>query len=126
MSSQTFGVLFIFHFKDIPLPTPHTPGVIGITPTFYADPDSTDGLGIQRTQELPDHYWAGLQWARDEQVKGRRSREFHKVADIPAVFVELWLRRDGFDAMKEDAKSIVKKLYAENLSDFVTTSKRVI
>ena len=33
------------------MPTPITPGVIGITPTFYDDPDSADGLGIQRTQE---------------------------------------------------------------------------
>ena len=108
------------------MPTPITPGVIGITPTFYDDPDSADGLGIQRTQEFPEHYWKGLQWAREQQTNNRRCGELHKVADIPAVFVELWLRRDGFDVMKEDAKSIVKKLYAENLSDFVTTSRRVI
>jgi hypothetical protein len=100
--------------------------MIGITHDYVDDNFVPEGFGVVHSQELPDHYWEGLQWARSEQTKATRCKNFHKVADIPAVFVEMWMRRDNFDVMKAPLKDIIKKLHSEHLTDFITTEKRVI
>lgn len=100
--------------------------LIGVTDTnIVEDSAIPGGLAFERTQVFPDSYWDGLQWARSQQTRATRCKDFHKVADIPAVFVELWLRRDGFNVWREPLKEIVKKLHREHLTDFITTERRV-
>ncbi len=76
------------------------------------------------TQYFPDSYWDGLQWARSEQTKASRCKNFHKVADVPAIFYTKYLAQ-GFDLYRESAKDIVARLKADGLHDFVTTEKSV-
>ena len=100
--------------------------MIGVADTnIVEDSGIPGGLAFERTQVFPDSYWDGLQWARGQQTKASRCRDFHKVADIPAIFVEKWLR-EGFNVWREPLKEIIKKLHREELTDFITTEKRVV
>ena len=47
-----------------------------------------------------------------------------RVASIPAVVYDQW-KREGFDALKEPPKAILKRLKQQNLDAFITTNKRV-
>jgi hypothetical protein len=49
-----------------------------------------------------------------------------KVASIPAVVVEKWMR-EGFNILDQniDGREIVKRLKAENLDAFLTTDKGI-
>ncbi len=93
---------------------------LGIEHDFH---DTADGLVTENIQHFPDSYWAGLQWARDQQASAR-TKEFHKVADIPAIFVKKWLD-EGFDVYREPVREIVKRLHREELTEFLTTNRRV-
>lgn len=96
-----------------------------IDPTYdFIEGDSEHRkLVIQRTQELPSAFLDGL---RDERLTSTSAPigNFMKVASIPTVVVEKWLR-EGFDIHKESAKAIVNRLRAEDLSAFLTTTKRL-
>ena len=48
-----------------------------------------------------------------------------RVATIPAIFVEKWLR-EGFNVYREPLKEIVKKLHREGLTDFLATERSVV
>jgi hypothetical protein len=50
--------------------------------------------------------------------------EFHRVASIPTVVVEKWLR-EGFNIWEASGPEIVKRLKAENLDAFMATEKRI-
>lgn len=100
--------------------------LLGLNSEFLPDQHAPDGHVLKQTQIFPDSYWDGLQWAREQQSKHSRCREFHRVASIPTIFIELWMRRDGFDALRAPLKEVIKKLHQEHLTDFITTEKRVI
>ncbi|WP_424133843.1 hypothetical protein [Roseomonas chloroacetimidivorans] len=53
----------------------------------------------------------------------QRFGEMGKVASIPNIFVEKWLR-EGFDVYRENPKAIQKKLISEGLEHFLATNKR--
>lgn len=74
-------------------------------------------------QEFDTSFWAGLQWAR-EQDATQRTKDLWHVADVPAVFVEKWLR-EGFNIYQAPTKEIIRRLHKEELTDFMVTRKRV-
>lgn len=76
-------------------------------------------------QHFDPSFWAGLQWAREQQTKNSRCKEFHKVASIPAVIYHKWLIQ-GHNPFQWTMKELMKKLYEDDLTAFITTSKRVI
>jgi len=80
-------------------------------------------LVIQRNQEIPDDF---LDMCRAERLASTHAPigNFMKVASIPTVIVEKWLR-EGFDINKEPVKATVARLRAEDLSAFLTTTRRV-
>ncbi len=90
---------------------------------FHTGDSEHRKLVIQRTQEIPSSF---LDELRDERLHSDAAPigNFMRVASIPTVVVEKWLR-EGFDIHKESAKAIVARLRAEDLSAFLTTSRRV-
>lgn len=84
--------------------------------------ENTDGLLIRKDQEITPDFLDGLK--EDRLHSKNRANEFHKVASIPVVVVEKWLR-EGFDVYREDLKAILKKLRDEDLTAFIATDKRI-
>ena len=84
--------------------------------------ENMDGLLIRKDQEITSEFLDGLK--EDRLHSKDRAREYHKVASIPVVVVEKWLR-EGFDIYREDLKSIMKKLRDEDLTVFIATDKKV-
>ena len=91
--------------------------------TFHEGDSEDRKLVIQRTQEIPDDFLDTCRQERLAQAAGPVGN-FMKVASIPTVIVEKWLR-EGFDIHKESAKAIVARLRAEDLSAFLTTNRRI-
>lgn len=80
-------------------------------------------LLIKHTQEIPEDYISQLK--RDKiNADHNRAGEFERVASIPVVIVEKWLR-EGFDIDKESIGAIVKRLRDEHLDAFITTNRQV-
>ena len=50
--------------------------------------------------------------------------EFHRIASIPTVVAEKWLR-EGFDLWEATGEQIVRKLQTEDMGAFMATEKRV-
>jgi len=93
-----------------------------LTDVTWAIGDNPDGLLIRKDQEITSDYLSQL--SDDRLASKGRSNDFHKIASIPVVVVEKWLR-EGFDIYREDAKAILKKLRDEDLTAFIATTKRV-
>lgn len=84
--------------------------------------ENMEGLLIRKDQEITSTFLDGL---KEDRLNSKdRAREYHKVASIPVVVVEKWLR-EGFDIYREDLKSIMKKLRDEDLTAFIATEKKV-
>lgn len=96
--------------------------LIGIDTQFGCD---VDGVFRKHTQAISDDFLAGLKEQRNAS-KDQREGDFMRVASIPVVVVEKWMRQ-GFDVMsgKHSAAEIVKRLKDENLDAFLTTEKSV-
>lgn len=97
------------------------PELIGVQESL--EPDDGGNLVRVYGQEFPNHYWEGLQWARDQDQK-QRTKDLWRVGSVPAIFIEKWLKQ-GFNFFQEDARAIVRKCRQENLTEFLTTGKRV-
>jgi hypothetical protein len=84
-----------------------------------------DGENVVRkhTQEIPQWHLDALAQQRNES-KSKAEGEFMRVASIPTVIVEKWMR-EGFNIWEVDGKEIVKRLKAENLDAFLTTEKSI-
>lgn len=85
--------------------------------------EDADGLFVGHTQEIPEDFLARLQSEKNE-TQGRRAGTFLRVASIPTVIVEKWLR-EGFDVSKEPVRESLKRLRNEHLDDFITTTKKI-
>ena len=85
--------------------------------------ENTDGLVIQTVQEIPQRFLDKLKEDRFDS-KHRRSGEYVRVASIPTVIVDKWLR-EGYDFHNESVKNIVAKLKMEGLDAFLTTDKQI-
>ena len=96
--------------------------LIGISTVYDAN---ADGVFRKHTQEISKDFLASLKEQRDAS-KGKREGDFMRVASIPTVIVEKWMR-EGFNIMtgEHTASEIVKRLRAENLEAFLTTEKSV-
>lgn len=89
----------------------------------YKFDENSDGLVIERYQEIPKAFLDQLQQKRDASREAREKDYMH-VASIPVEIVEKWMR-EGFDFYNESAKAIVAKLKHENLDAFLVTKKAV-
>jgi hypothetical protein len=86
--------------------------------------DGGDNSVIRKhTQDIPRNYLDSLKIQREDSL-GQRENEFMRVASVPVVVHEQWLR-EGFDMMKESPTAILKRLRNQNLDAFITTKKRV-
>lgn len=96
--------------------------LVGTSTDFGCD---ADGVFMKNTQEISTSFLDSLAQQRNE-MSGKREDDFMRVASIPVVVVEKWMR-EGFDIMsgEHSAAEIVKRLRAENLEAFLTTDKRV-
>ena len=98
------------------------PTLVGVNTEFG---ENADGLFLKKTQEIPQHLLDDL---KDERAASttRREGEFMKVASIPAVVAEKWLR-EGFNILDPNVngKEIVRRLKAENLDGFLATDKEI-
>lgn len=91
--------------------------------TFHEDTDAA--LVVKKEQAIPQSFLDRLKTARDESANNRMG-DYHRVASIPTVVVEQWMR-DGFNIYDKNvtAKEIVARLQRENLGAFMTTTKRI-
>ena len=96
--------------------------LVGIDTQYDCD---VGGVFRKHTQAISDDFLTSLKDQRNAS-KDQREGEFMRVASIPVVVVEKWMR-EGFDIMsgKHTAAEIVKRLKQENLNAFLTTEKSV-
>lgn len=96
--------------------------LIGINTKYDED---ADGVFKKHTQNISQSFLDNLAEQRHAS-KDKREGEFMRVASIPTVVVEKWMR-EGFNIMsgEHSAAEIVKKLKSENLEAFLTTEKNV-
>lgn len=85
--------------------------------------ENSEGLVIQKAQEIPQDYIDSLKDHRFES-KNRPSGEYHRAASIPVVIVEKWLK-EGYDVYNEPVRKTLAKLKAEGLDYFITTDKQL-
>ena len=96
--------------------------LVGIDTQYGCD---VGGVFRKHTQEISDDFLTSLKEQRNASLD-QREGDFMRVASIPVVVVEKWMR-EGFDVMsgKHSAAEIVKRLKQENLHAFLTTDKSV-
>ena len=96
--------------------------LVGIDTQYDCD---VGGVFRKHTQAISDDFLTSLKEQRNAS-KDQREGEFMRVASIPVVVVEKWMR-EGFDILsgKHTAAEIVKRLKQENLDAFLTTEKSV-
>ena len=96
--------------------------LVGIDTQYDCD---FDGVFRKHSQVISDEFLTGLKEQRNAS-KEKREGEYMRVASIPTVVVEKWMR-EGFDIMsgEHSAAEIVKRLKQENLDAFLATEKSV-
>lgn len=93
-----------------------------ISDVGYGFEEELGDLFITNSQDITDDYMDGL---KDERLNSANpAKDLHKVASVPVVVVEKWLR-EGFDIYRESARAILKRLRQENLGAFITSNKRI-
>lgn len=96
-----------------------------INPNITFEDDSDNALVVKKEQQIPQSFLDRLKESRDESANNRMG-DYHRVASIPTVVVEKWMR-EGFNIWDKNvtAKEIVARLKLENLEAFLTTTKRI-
>jgi len=96
--------------------------LIGINTQYEED---FDGVYRKHTQHISQSFLDDLKEQRNNSTN-QREGNFMRVASIPTVIVEKWMR-EGFNILngEHSAAEIVKRLKAENLDAFLTTEKSV-
>ena len=96
--------------------------LVGIDTQYGCD---VGGVFRKHSQDISDDFLTSLKEQRNASLD-QREGDFMRVASIPVVVVEKWMR-EGFDVMsgKHSAAEIVKRLKQENLHAFLTTDKSV-
>lgn len=101
-----------------------TPGpkLDGVTTEFDYN---ADGFVLKKSQHIPQALLDSLKEQRNHSTDHKEG-EFMRVASIPAVVAEKWMR-EGFDIFDPNVngKEIVRRLKAENLDAFLTTDKSI-
>ena len=98
------------------------PGVdlLGVNTDFI---QQGDDVVRKHTQEISQAFLDDLKDSRNAS-KDQRENEFMRVASIPTVVVEQWLR-EGFNIWEATGPEIVKRLKDQNLDGFMATEKRI-
>ena len=96
---------------------------VNVRETFASLVESVGDSAIKRSQEIPDQFFDDLAAQRLEGSE-TQSGEYWKVASIPAVVVEQWMR-EGFNIYEAPAKDIVKRLRRLGYDKLFATSKSV-
>lgn len=96
-----------------------------IDPNITFENDSDNALVVKKEQAIPQSFLDRLKTARDDSSNNKMG-DYHRVASIPTVVVEKWMR-EGFNIWDKNvtAKEIVARLKLENLDYFLTTTKSV-
>ena len=96
--------------------------LIGIDTKYDAD---ADGVFRKHTQNITQDFLDDIKEQRNNST-GKREGEFMRVASIPTVVVEKWMR-EGFNILDPNVngKEIIRRLKAENLDAFLTTDKQI-
>lgn len=89
----------------------------------FLDGDDSNPLVIKKTQEITSDFLDSLKADRDAS-DNRRMGEFERVASIPVIIHEQWLKQ-GYDMSKEPLAKTLAKLKTEGLDYFITTNKRI-
>lgn len=92
--------------------------LLGVNTDFSQQGDS---VVRKHTQHISQAFLDDLKDSRNAS-KDQREGEFMRVASIPTVVVEKWLR-EGFNVWEATGQEIVKRLKAENLDAFLATDK---
>lgn len=77
----------------------------------------------KHTQTISQSFLDDLKDSRNAS-KDQREGEFMRVASIPTIVVEQWLR-EGFNIWEATGPEIVKRLRDQNLEGFMATEKRI-
>lgn len=77
----------------------------------------------KHTQNITQAFLDDLKDARNESTS-KPTGEFHRIASIPTVIAERWLR-EGFDLWEATGEQIVRKLKSEDMAAFMATEKRI-
>ena len=96
------------------------PQVIGSDTTFF---DDVGDLTRKHTQYISQDFLDDLRDSRNASTHHREGN-YMRVASIPVVIVEKWLR-EGFDIFQADGREIVKRLKNEDLTAFMATEKSI-
>ena len=83
----------------------------------------SDALVRKHTQNITQAFLDDLKDARNESTS-KPMGDFHKVASIPTVVAEKWLR-EGFNMWEATGQEIIKRLQSEDLGMFMATDRRV-
>ena len=96
--------------------------LVGIDTQYDCD---VGGVYRKHTQAISDDFLTSVKEQRNAS-KDQREGDFMRVASIPTIVVEKWMR-EGFNIMsgEHSAAEIVKRLKQENLHAFLTTEKSV-
>lgn len=97
--------------------------VIDTNITFHDDSDAA--LVIKNEQHIPQSFLDRLKSDRDDS-SNRKMGDYERLASIPVVVVEKWMR-EGFNIYDKNVKAseIVARLKSESLEAFLTTTKRI-
>jgi len=81
-----------------------------------------DRVTFKNTQNITTAFLDDLKDSRNASTE-TREKDFQRVASIPVVVHEQWLR-EGFDLYKASVKEITKRLRDQSLDYFMATDKR--
>ena len=85
--------------------------------------EDDDKLVLHHSQNISKSFLDDLTDSRNH-TSGVPSGEFLRVASIPTIVVEKWMR-EGFNIWEASGREIVKRLKDEDLGGFMATDKRI-
>lgn len=98
-------------------PAPRT--LLGVETEYLQEGDR---VTFKNTQNITTAFLDDLKDSRNASSE-TREKDFQRVASIPVVVHEQWLR-EGFDLYKASVKEITKRLRDQSLDYFMATNKR--
>lgn len=96
------------------------PNLIQSNTDFIMDAGS---LVRKHTQTISQAFLDDLKDARNDSTS-KPMGEFHRIASIPTVVAEKWLR-EGFNMWEATGQEIIKRLQSEDLGMFMATDRKV-
>jgi len=103
--------------KDNNKPAPRN--LLGVETEYLQEGDN---VTFKNTQNITTAFLDDLKDSRNASSE-TREKDFQRVASIPVVVHEQWLR-EGFDLYNHNVKEIVKRLRDQSLDYFMATDKR--